>query len=110
MTDNPYTVEPRRIAKDQIERAYWDYYWSAQEIADFVGVYQRRVLDWMVEYDIPRRSMSEAVTISYLKKDGASIERISEEVTDPRVTATKPDEDADDHADDVEGVPWGEHD
>lgn len=86
-----------------VERAYWDYYWSRQQIADWVGVSESSVRYFMDEYDIPSRSVSESQVVLNAKNRGESLEDISEKVPDPRLE--RPGDDSDDDS----GVPWGKY-
>lgn len=101
---NPYTLPPRDWENpDQLERAYWDYYWSTQEIAEWVGKEGANISIKLRDHDIPRRSNSEAQIVNYMKGRGASLEKISEEVPHPDSKAGASTMESD-------GVPWRDYD
>jgi hypothetical protein len=86
VTDNPYTVRtPDWRKKDQLKRAYWDYYWSTGQIADWVGETSNEISRQLDRNDIPARTQSEAATVQHMKNRGESLEKISTRVPDPRL-------------------------
>jgi len=75
--------------KDQLERAYWGYYWSICEIADWTGRSNSTVRHVMLDHDIPIRDCGEASQISYMKDDGVDLERIAQEYPHPERERSK---------------------
>lgn len=104
--ENPYT-RPRPVTDaEQLEVAYWDYYWSSCEIADWLGVHDSWVTDRLRANDIPVRTGSQSQRVYHLKRNGASLERISLEVPHPDSRQADRLENDDDHPLGG-GVPWG---
>jgi hypothetical protein len=68
---------------EQLERAYWDYYWTLAEIGQWIGSYGKTVSSEMENHNIPTRSNSESQIVSNMKGRGESLEAITEEVPHP---------------------------
>lgn len=101
---NPYTLPPRGWEDaEQLERAYWDYYWSTQEIAEWVGSDGGSIFNLLEEHDIPLRSNSESQTVRWMKERGASLEAISKEVPHPDSRAAGETSESTD-------LPWSDYD
>ncbi len=60
-------THPNRLTKEELEYLYWKEETNTPEIAETIGVSKTSVLNWMREYDIPRRSQSESLSLT-LKK------------------------------------------
>lgn len=105
MTSTPDRYQPQDTGRNKhdLERAYWDFYWSTEQIADWLHITPETVLAAMDEYNIPRRTLKEAQTVRRMKDRGRDIEVISCKVTDPRVEETKPTSDT------GGGVPWRDY-
>lgn len=51
------------LSKEELRNLYWERKLSSIDIAKKLGVCKKTVLKWMKEYNIPRRSLSEAASL-----------------------------------------------
>ncbi len=69
--------------KEKLYQAYWEYYWSSNEIGNWVGVHQQRVRDVMREFGIPVRDVSTTNRIRAMKDAGFDHEQLKEHIGQP---------------------------
>jgi len=55
------------ITKEELYDLYWNKKYSSTEIAKMFNVYHNTVLRWMKKFNIPRRSLSESIKITYVR-------------------------------------------
>lgn len=67
----PYGVSYKD--REWLEAKYWDERLSAADIAEEAGCSDETVLRYMREFDIPRRGMSEAVSIGKRREHGETV-------------------------------------
>lgn len=75
--------------KAQLERAYWEYYWSIEQIAEWVGRSNSTIRYAMDDFDIPVRDAGDAGRIGRMKKNGVSLEHISQKYPHPEREKSK---------------------
>jgi hypothetical protein len=72
--------------REKLYMAYWEYYWSSNQIAEWVGVHPKRVRELLRSFDIPIRDLSTANRVKEMKASGVPCEQIREQIGAPEST------------------------
>ena len=91
--------------KADLELAYWEYYWSLTEIAQWVGTNHDTISDAFEEFEIPKRSMRDSCTVAKRKKHGATLAELKREFPHPGTTERT---DTENTSDETERITWGQ--
>lgn len=82
--DSPkYEVNAAWRDAENLWRAYWGYFWSVREIADWCGVSVGAMRHEFKRREIPMRTDSAAQNVRYLREQGADNDRIAQEIHIP---------------------------